>query len=922
MKKTISKSLFFLLILSSLGCDKSISTSEIKLDITPPQVSRGETTWLLLSAKETDLAVKSTEVSVSPGNGFIIAKSTTHDGITIIAEVYVSDDAELGKRTVTVNTDDVVATGRVEVVDGDSSELELNCEPNVVKQGEEVTVSAKGNGTGFDSAQSNVRIAPPEGVELSNLQIQSSDQATFDVSVSNNSAVGSRVVSIVTGGKTATCNLLIDQGDPGPGLSVTLEPSEIQAGTQVSLVASGTNTHFSAESRVELDSGSGIAISDINCTSETQIAFTAEAEITAAAGNRTLTIKSPVGEGEETVTGDLRVIAAPSMVADPSSGIRGAEDLSIRLIGTNTNFIKGTSLQVTTDSGIQIVSHEVVNSSLIEMVMDIAEDATPGEVDISASNHTPPVTATFTVLEKDSDAGTDPIEDGGIDAGPSCNDIDIDPNIISVGRYGVSMRVRGDHTNWTNDTKVELIGELDHIFLDSFSVNTRLDIRMTVTAGLFATPQDLELHITEGGETLCGTLTILGEEIHNTTVPSGLLPAYSSYTSEVDAVVGDWYEFYKVHADPGDFLIFHAIPEDRVTLDVVLRMIDETGDEPLLYVNDETKLGVDARFARYFKEGGDFYIGVGTWGQSEYGDFDFYIYRLTHGSIINESTEDNNALTSPETIIETMPFVLYGAIDAADDVDVFEITTDKAAAIDVVARRLGTWEGSTADTILTVYETDQTEITSNSTWYQVPITADPRVFLDLPGTYLVKVEAEEDTQGFYALNVRSRVVINELDNRKISTDPYVELLGPADYDLSNHEICTYGPDGEPIDALNPCVLLDGMVTNSGGYFDIRHSDLELVGAETLNLPLEQAGAVVLLDNGKTIDKVQYGEVTSGLFAEGDPSEVGERRTIGRGAGVDTNNNNLDFIYMGDWSPGMPNDRAYQAAVPPYLEPEG
>ncbi|MCP4591605.1 MAG: hypothetical protein GY842_12765, partial [bacterium] len=185
---------------------------------------------------------------------------------------------------------------------------------------------------------------------------------------------------------------------------------------------------------------------------------------------------------------------------------------------------------------------------------------------------------------------------------------------------------------------------------------------------------------------------------------------------------------------------------------------------------------------------------------------------------------------------------------------------------------------------------------------------------------LVEVAAEESTSGFYALNVRPRVVINEVGNRKISSDPFVELLGPDGFNLSNHQLCTYGPDGGPVDTDDPCVWLDGKETNAGGYFVLRDSDLD--DAETLNLPLDQPGAVVLLDNGKVVDKVQYGAIGTGTHAEGDPAEVGTRRTIGRGAGVDTNDNWFDFIYMGDRSPGMPNDRTCQAAVPPYMEPEG
>jgi hypothetical protein len=69
-----------------------------------------------------------------------------------------------------------------------------------------------------------------------------------------------------------------------------------------------------------------------------------------------------------------------------------------------------------------------------------------------------------------------------------------------------------------------------------------------------------------------------------------------------------------------------------------------------------------------------------------------------------------------------------------------------------------------------------------------------------------------------------------------------------------------------------------------------------------------------------MDKVQYGEIGNDVLAEGIPAEVGTTRAIGRAATVDSNNNKLDFVYMATSSPGMPNDRTYQSAIPLYGEP--
>jgi len=231
---------------------------------------------------------------------------------------------------------------------------------------------------------------------------------------------------------------------------------------------------------------------------------------------------------------------------------------------------------------------------------------------------------------------------------------------------------------------------------------------------------------------------------------------------------------------------------------------------------------------------------------------------------------------------------------------------------------LGPWTGSTSDLVLSVFDSTETLVATNSIWYEWPSTDDPRVFVNTAGTYYLVVESESASHGFYAINVRPRVVINEVDNREIGGNPYVELLGPPSFTLTAHELCTYDGAGVAVDPTEECVPLGSMTTDADGYLEIYWDDIT---SSALELP-NGAGALVLQYLGSPLDSVQYGSFSGDAFAEGNTAEVGNQRTIGRGAGVDTNDNKMDFIYMASPTPGLPNDRTYQAAVPLYGEEAG
>ncbi len=534
--------------------------------------------------------------------------------------------------------------------------------------------------------------------------------------------------------------------------------------------------------------------------------------------------------------------------------------------------------------------------------------------------------------DSDMDTGTDEADAGDTGEDPICTDflLETTPAAFSIGRYSTRLTIRGEDVAWlSEETAVQLVETPDNVFLEGCTVTTPWHISCNLTVGVFAAPGEVLLAVTHNGETLCGAIEITDDAIDDVSIPVSPLPDHVRQPGAIDAAGDNRSDFYHIQPATGDLLVFHAFSNERETMDPILRLITPEGNSWLVYEDDETPLGIDSRFVYYFASSNDYYLEVGPKLGQTSGSYDLYVYRVTHGRVVQESALDNNALVSPENLsARVVPFVIHGAISDVNDVDVYQITVPGPAIVDVAARRLGPWDESMADATLTVYTPEGQEIARNSTWYEAPTSADPRVYLDAAGVYLIQitpdtndtVSPERNHTGFYSVNVRGSLVINEVDNRTTSEDPFIELLGPADFELTNFTLYTYDENGAPADPEAPFVALEG-TTDAAGYFALFNSEVD--GGEETTFLTSGAGAVVLIYQGTPVDAVQYGLLAGGInLGEGAPASVGERRTIGRGVGIDSDNNDIDFIYMADPTPRLPNDRTCQSPVSLYGEPDG
>ncbi|MBN2525466.1 MAG: hypothetical protein JXR76_03670 [Deltaproteobacteria bacterium] len=843
-------------------------------------------------------------------------------------------------------------------------EMEIAATPSRAARGQTITVAVVSSGLS-NKGLPVITISPRDGLSLSPLRKTGPLRIEFDLTVHPNAPLGNRVLSVKLGDAHGDCEFSIDaevagntdsnpdtetgtDGVPGstdigtatdsgadllrPILDV--RPSTLFTGKVSEVSIFGTNTHFSASSTVSFPAGSGLVVEKVEYLGATltdgeQLSLAVRTDSAASVGSIIGTVQSPVNTDVETANFTIEVIASPGIDVFPSTGLVG-ESTVITINGNRTHFQTeppATLLLIEPSAkGVSINLDAISNQNEMVATVYASNAALVGEYTITATTtvdyEQEVVSAVFTVKDKTSDTDSGE-EDSNTDDADTCNDFKVIPSAIPIGSFNKTVRFEAAAgVAWSEDRAISFSNKNGHLYLDSPQktpatrciLNTSTDISCPLTAGVLATPGDYAIHVESGGKDSCGMLTIAADDIEPIVIPAEPLPNKIIKAGELSpgTNVSDFYSF---SASEGTTAVFHAYSLERSTMDPVLRLIDGAGDNWIAFEDDETPMGIDARLVYHFSETADYFIEVGPKLSSNEGPYQLYVHQLTHGNIRYETETGNDAFETAQTIDDPMGAVVYATAETETDVDYYYFETKGPATINIVARRLAQIDDAFADTRITLYNAAQIELDSNSAWYEMPSTGDPRLFVAEAGSYYIKVEAEAQTSGFYALNVRSYLVINEIDNRTGIGDPWVELQGAYNVDLADYELCTFNRFLEPIDSETPCISLEGFSTDADGYVAIFATDF---AGDTMMLP-EGIGAVQLLHEGSVMDQVQFGTDGINTLVEDEASDVGMVRVIGRAAGVNSNNNKKDFMYMASPTPGMPNDRNYPSAVPLYGE---
>jgi RHS repeat-associated protein len=286
-----------------------------------------------------------------------------------------------------------------------------------------------------------------------------------------------------------------------PPSTVSISPNiGFQKQTNLAVTITGSNTHFSGTSVVDL--GQGIVVNNLSAVNATQLTAQLTIASTAAPIARNLTVTT----GSEVVTSPSAFLVKVSLIdaVVPNSGQLG-ESFPIAITGLFTHFAQGMT-SVSLGAGITVNSITVINATSLTANISIAVSGAVGLRDVTAT--TGPEVAIlkngFSVI------GT---------AIPSI--MSVSPNSGPQGQGG-PVGIVGQNTNFVQGTTTIDFGPGITVSNVSVTCPTCLTVQVQITAS--AVPGPRTITVTTGSEVAALTygFTVLpGTPILTSLVPAG-----------------------------------------------------------------------------------------------------------------------------------------------------------------------------------------------------------------------------------------------------------------------------------------------------------------------------------------------------------------------------------------------------------------
>ena len=309
------------------------------------------------------------------GSGVTI-NSTTVLGPTIAqVNVAVAQLATLGGRGITATTGAHVDTGCCFSVTPSLANI-TSITPNTAKQNDVVSVSIVGQFTHFQQGVTSFNLGG--GISVSNVNVTSATTATATLTVASLASLGNYGITGTTAGENAYLpNAFVVQ--PGTPLILSSAPTSIQQQNSLNVTVIGQFTSWTqATTTADFGAGTGITVNSVSVTNGGEgITLNVSAAATTPLGYRTLYVTT--GAQVLTLPNALYVTNGPAAITQltPSNGSQGQTSLSVAVLGTNTNFLNGTTA-ANFGQGVSVNSLTVTDPTHATANITISANATPG----------------------------------------------------------------------------------------------------------------------------------------------------------------------------------------------------------------------------------------------------------------------------------------------------------------------------------------------------------------------------------------------------------------------------------------------------------------------------------------------------------------------------------------------------------------
>jgi hypothetical protein len=349
---------------------------------TPVSVAQSFAGPICLTATGTHFLQNATGITVT--GGVTVGDTIVTSPTTAYSNVIVPANATIGVDSVTVATGGEIATlSNSFQVTGSTPGL-LSVSPNAGKQGQSLTVTITGNSfTAFNACPGGVLTADFTGVISSpTVNVVSAHVVTIPISINEYAPTGGITANLTCGGAgSATIFPFGFTIQPSGASIVSVTPSSVPQGGQVTLNVTGLNTDWSQANTMSAFYPTPIATPLVN---ETTILSPTSAQLAISVPTNT-----PVGTycfymatGGQFVSACIQVYAnTPTLTMNPPNGLvpaSGTNMFSVSFTGQFTHFSQSGTVPVVSGEGVTLSSFTVNNNVSVTATINIAAGAATG----------------------------------------------------------------------------------------------------------------------------------------------------------------------------------------------------------------------------------------------------------------------------------------------------------------------------------------------------------------------------------------------------------------------------------------------------------------------------------------------------------------------------------------------------------------
>jgi len=330
--------------------------------VNPSAGHQGQNLAVTVTGLFTGFVQGSTQVTF--GADVTVVNVTVASATSLTAQLEIANIAATGSRTLMVTTgSEAVTLNNAFTVTSGLPVLTI-ATPNSGQQGQNVTLAVTGQFTHFAQGTTQVSI---DGVTVSSVTVTDPTSLTAHLTVPATAAVGSRTLTVTTGGEAPTLSNAFNV-TPGTPVITAVSPNTGKQGDTVTVAVTGQFTHF-AQGATQVDFGPGLSITALTVHSATSLSAQASISSTAPVGARHLTVTTSA----EAVTLDNGFTVAPGTpvitTANPNAGQQG-QNLVVTVTGQFTGFVQG-STQVSFGADVTVVNVTVASPASLTAQLEV-----------------------------------------------------------------------------------------------------------------------------------------------------------------------------------------------------------------------------------------------------------------------------------------------------------------------------------------------------------------------------------------------------------------------------------------------------------------------------------------------------------------------------------------------------------------------